>query len=85
MVFLQNDKQKRVFEEKCEKNDLKVLLYRDVPINIKALGQQALDTLPQIVQIFVTPNSLIATKRFEALLYLTRREIENALKDEDEF
>ncbi len=76
MVFLQKDSQKRVFEEVCKKNDLKVVLNRDVPINIKALGKQALDCLPQIVQIFVTPSSLIATKRFEALLYLTRREIE---------
>lgn len=85
MVFLQEDRQKRVFEEICEKNDLRVLLYRDVPINIKALGKQALDTLPQIVQIFITPSSLIATKRFEALLYLTRREIETALKDDEDF
>jgi len=85
MVFLQNDNQKRVFEEICEKNDLKVVLFRDVPINIKALGKQALDTLPQIVQVFVTPSSLIATKRFDALLYLTRREIENALKEDKDF
>ncbi|WP_024953870.1 glutamate synthase large subunit [Sulfurospirillum arcachonense] len=85
MVFLQNDKQKRVFEEICEKNDLKVVLYRDVPINIKALGKQALDSLPEIVQIFVTPSSLIATKRFEALLYLTRREIDAALKEDKDF
>lgn len=85
MVFLQNDKQKKVFEDICEKNDLKVVLFRDVPINIKALGKQALDALPQIVQIFVTPSSLIATKRFEALLYLTRREIETALKEDRDF
>ena len=85
MVFLQNDKQKRVFEDTCKKNDLKVVLYRDVPINIKALGKQALDSLPQIVQIFVTPSSLIATKRFEALLYLTRREIETVLNANKDF
>ncbi len=85
MVFLQNDNQKRVFEDICEKNDLKVVLYRDVPINIKALGKQALDSLPQIVQIFVTPSSLIATKRFEALLYMTRREIEMALNADKDF
>jgi len=85
MVFLQNDKQKKVFEDICERNDLKVVLFRDVPINVKALGKQALDSLPQIVQIFVTPSSLIATKRFEALLYLTRREIEMALNADSEF
>jgi glutamate synthase (NADPH/NADH) large chain len=85
MTFLQNDEQKRKIEEICESNDLKVLLYREVPVNIKALGKLALDTLPQIVQIFVTPNSLIATKRFGALLYLTRRDIERTFKDEEDF
>ena len=85
MVFLQNDNQKRVFEEICRKNDLKVVLFRDVPIDTKALGKQALDSLPQIVQIFVTPSSLIATKRFEALLYLARREIEMELNADKDF
>lgn len=85
MVFLQNDNQKKVFEDMCTKNDLKVVLYRDVPINIKALGEQALASLPKIVQIFVTPSSLIATKRFEALLYLTRRQIEMVLNADSDF
>ncbi|MDD3342877.1 MAG: glutamate synthase central domain-containing protein, partial [Sulfurospirillaceae bacterium] len=85
MLFLQTDEQKQVFEDMCEENDLKVLLYREVPINIKALGQQALDTLPKIIQAFVTPASLVATKRFEALLYLTRRMVERKLSKESDF
>lgn len=85
MVFLQNEEQKKVFQEICEKNDLKILLNRQVPVNTVALGKQALDSLPQIMQIFVTPNSLIATRRFEALLYLTRREIESTLKKDEDF
>ncbi|MCF6173110.1 MAG: glutamate synthase large subunit, partial [Campylobacteraceae bacterium] len=85
MVFLQNDEQKKIFSRICEKNDLKVLLYRDVPINKDALGRQALELLPKIVQIFVTPDSLMATKRFEALLYLCRKEIENELKKDKDF
>ena len=68
MIFMHNDEQKKVFEDTCEQNDLKVLLYREVPVKIKALGKLALETLPKIVQAFVTPSSLIATKRFEALL-----------------
>ena len=84
MIFLQNDEQKKVFEDTCENNDLKVLLYREVPVKIKALGQQALDSLPKIIQVFVTPSSLVATKRFEALLYLTRKIVEKKLiKDTD--
>jgi glutamate synthase (NADPH/NADH) large chain len=76
MIFLTTDEQKRIFEETCEQNDLKVLLYRDVPVKTKALGKLALDSLPQIVQAFVTSSSLVATKRFEALLYLTRKMVE---------
>ncbi len=85
MLFLQDDSQKEKIEEICVKNDLKVLLFRDVPIDTNALGRQALETLPKIVQLFLAPNSIIATKRFNALLYLTRREIEHAFKDQSEF
>lgn len=85
MVFFTNNKQKEIFENICEQNDLKVLLYRKVPINKEALGELALDTLPDITQVFIVANSLISTKRFEALLYLTRRHIENALYDDKDF
>ena len=85
MIFLQNDEQIDIFTNVCEKNDLKVVLRRNVPINKDALGEQALELLPKIVQIFVTPASLMATKRFEALLYLSRKEIETKLKDDKDF
>ncbi|WP_187648135.1 glutamate synthase large subunit [Nitrosophilus labii] len=85
MVFYKNEDNLRVFEEVCEANDLKVLFIREVPVDKSALGDLALKTLPKIVQIFVAPDSLMATKRFEALLYLTRREIENILKDDKDF
>ncbi len=85
MLFLEDEKQKDVITEQCEKNDLKVLFYRDVPVNTDALGEQALKSLPKIVQVFITPSSIIATKRFEALLYLTRREIEAKLKTSEDF
>lgn len=85
MVFYKNEENITVIKEQCKKNDLKVLHIREVPLNTEALGELALKTLPNIVQIFVAPNSLIATKRFEALLYLTRREIEHALEDDEDF
>ncbi len=85
MVFMKDEREKEIFAEICEKNDLKVILFRDVPIDTKALGEQALALLPKIVQIFVTPSSLIATKRFEALLYLSRKEIEKVLVKHEDF
>ena len=85
MIFMQDDAQKDKIDEICSANDLKVLLYRDVPIDTNALGEQALESLPRIVQVFVAPDSIIATKRFDALLYLSRREIEKEFKDEKDF
>ena len=85
MIFCHNDEQKKVFEDACEQNDLKVLLYRDVPVKVKALGKLALDSLPNIIQAFVTSSSLVATKRFEALLYLTRKIVEKKLAQDSDF
>jgi glutamate synthase (NADPH/NADH) large chain len=85
MLFLQDKNQKIKIDELCAKNDLKVLLYREVPVNTHALGEQALKSLPKITQIFLAPNSIIAAKRFESILYLTRKEIERAFMDESDF
>ena len=83
VIFLKNEKHKQIIEEFCEKNDLKVLLWREVTVNTNALGELALKTMPKIYHVFIVPNSIIATKRFEELLYLTRKEIENAIDDKD--
>ena len=83
VIFLKDENHKNVVEEYCEKNDLKVVLWREVPINTEALGELALKTLPKIYHVFIVPNSIIAIKRFEELLYLTRKEIENAIEDKD--
>ncbi len=85
MVFMQNEEQKNTINDILAKNDLKVIFYRDVPINKKALGEFALNQLPNITQIFVSPNTISATRRFELSLYLARKEIENKLKEYDEF
>ncbi len=85
MVFFTNENQMDVFKNICEQNDLSVIYNRKVPLNSDALGSLALEKLPDIRQIFVVPNSLMATKRFDALLYLTRKEIEQALIAEDDF
>ncbi len=82
-VFFTDEKQKDVFKAKCEANDLNILFYRKVPVNTEALGSQALETLPSIEQVFVVSNSLMSAKRFDALLYLTRKEIEHAIEDDD--
>ncbi len=85
MVFYQDDSQLNIIEDICSNNDLKVFYKREVPVNTNALGVQALESLPKMVQIFVTPNSLLGTRRFDALVYLSRKEIEDKLKDASDF
>ena len=77
--------QLELFRQQCEKNDLSILLTRIVPLDTDALGEYALEKLPNIVQLFVVPSALIATHRFEALVYLTRKEVEHQLQDDPDF
>ena len=85
MVFSTSEEQLETFRTYCEQNDLKVILNRTVPVNTDALGEQALSILPTITQIFVVPGTLVSSKRFEAMLYLARKEAEHALEAEEDF
>ena len=85
MVFTKDLDAIEIVKEKCIANDLKVLFTREVPVNTEVLGDQAKSVLPNIIQVFMTPNSIMASKRFEALLYLTRKEIEYKLRKDKHF
>jgi len=85
MIFTRDLTDITVFKEYCESNDLKVVVERVVPVDTDALGKQALASLPHMIQIFVTPNSLMSSKRFDAMLYLTRKECEHKLQDKQDF
>ncbi|MEA2112126.1 MAG: glutamate synthase large subunit [Campylobacterota bacterium] len=84
-VFTKDDTQLDAIENICMNNDLKVVLRRIVPVNREALGEQAMASLPNIVQLFITPNSIMATERFDALLYLSRKESEHQFVDDENF
>ncbi|WP_457747433.1 glutamate synthase large subunit [Sulfurimonas sp.] len=84
-VFTKDVKQLDILEDICNNNDLKVVFRRNVPVNTNALGEQAIASLPNIVQLVITPNSIMATKRFDALLYLSRKEAEHKLVDDRDF
>ncbi len=85
MVFSHNESDFDVISEVCENNDLDVVYTRVVPVNTDALGKQALESLPMIKQVFVAPKSAIASKRFDAMVYLSRKEIEARLIDDKSF
>jgi len=85
MVFSQDETDFEVFGKYCQINDLKIVMERNVPIDTNALGEYALNSLPMIKQIFVVPDSIMSFSRFEALIYLTRKETEFELKDKEDF
>lgn len=85
MVFSNNESDFDVIKRVCANNDLSIIYTREVPIDINALGEQALASLPTMKQLFVSPSSVVASERFEALVYLSRKEIEYALRDDDRF
>jgi glutamate synthase (NADPH/NADH) large chain len=87
MVFSKNESNFDLIKSVCKENDLEVVYTREVPVDTSVLGEQALETLPTMKQVFVTPTSKspVAKERFEALVYLSRREIEVALQEDDDF
>ncbi len=84
-VFTKNKAQIEAIDAVCTNNDLKIVLVRDVPVDTNALGDQALASLPSIVHLFIIPNSIMATRRFDALLYLSRKESEHRFVDDEDF
>jgi glutamate synthase (NADPH/NADH) large chain len=85
MIFSTEKFELEVFEKYCKRNDLKVIMTRDVPVDTNALGEYALNSLPTIKQVFVAPDSIMSFARFEALIYLTRKETEFKLKSHEGF
>ncbi len=85
MVFSKNEKDFDIIKEVCQNNDLKCIHTREVPVDTDALGEQALASLPTIKQVFVAPNSIMGARRFDALVYLSRKEIEAKIADDRNF
>eukprot|EP00569_Conticribra_weissflogii_P004752 CAMPEP_0171341962 /NCGR_PEP_ID=MMETSP0878-20121228/12651_1 /TAXON_ID=67004 /ORGANISM="Thalassiosira weissflogii, Strain CCMP1336" /LENGTH=1701 /DNA_ID=CAMNT_0011844453 /DNA_START=175 /DNA_END=5280 /DNA_ORIENTATION=- len=91
MVFLpQNEERrnavKKVIEEVCEKNELKFLGWREVPVDADSLGPMAKAAVPSMWQMFVkAPERLNDDEEtrdgFERTLYLVRRRIAVELHD----
>lgn len=64
-------------ESVIKKYGLKIIGWRDVPVNDHALGESALSTKPQIKQLLIDTEEIEQGKK-ELRLYLSRREIEKA-------
>ncbi len=83
MVFLpvdpaRNVEARQLVEAALASRDLRVLGWRDVPVDPSVLGETALATRPQIAQVVISRNAGIDGDTFERDLMLGRRAIERA-------
>src|SRR6056297_2620958 len=72
-----------VFESTLADYGLDVFHWRDVPTDNSDLGQTALDSEPDVWQVFVTPAESMADDAFDRGLFLARRELEAAAEEID--
>ena len=81
MVFLPRDKNvaeecKRIIEADTAAENLKIFAWREVPVNMDAIGGMALESCPKIEQFFVEGAGDKNETDFERALYILRRRIE---------
>ncbi len=76
---LKRSRAKKMFEIIVEKEGMKFLGWRDVPISPTVLGQRARDCMPVICQAFVKkPDRLAKGLDFDRKLYIVRRVFEQS-------
>ncbi|MDH5324089.1 MAG: glutamate synthase large subunit [Gammaproteobacteria bacterium] len=88
MIFLNPDntlaqQARSRLEAELQQEGLEVLGWRQVPTDASACGEEALNSLPQIEQIFVNAPDGMDETTFERHLYIGRRRAEKALMDAD--
>ena len=88
-IFLSRDttlasKAKALMEEKLTGRGLKVSGWRTVPTDTQACGEQALNSLPVIEQVFVNAPEGMSEAEFNQNLFIARRQTEHAVRDEDD-
>ncbi|MCH6257680.1 glutamate synthase large subunit [Puniceicoccaceae bacterium K14] len=64
---------KKIFEEAIKGEGLKLLCWRDVPVNSKCLGRKAEETQPKIVQALIAKTSDITPAEYERSLFLAQK------------
>ncbi|MDP9337988.1 MAG: glutamate synthase large subunit [Acidobacteriota bacterium] len=66
-------------EQAAERERLRILGWRRVPVNVNSLGRRALQTMPEIWQFFVEPLTPKTPPRFERRLAILRKRAEVVL------
>nr|MCR5454803.1 glutamate synthase subunit alpha [Bacteroidales bacterium] len=88
LVFMPKDENAqreilRIFIEEIEREGLNLMHLRNVPVNSQCLGKGALETEPDIRQIFINGISDDRLPEFESILYKIRKRVENRISNPD--
>lgn len=80
--ILKRRQAQKLFEVICDKEGVKFLGWREVPINAAILGQRAKDSMPAIFQCFVErPSQIEQGLDFDRKLYIIRRVFEQSSEE----
>ena len=77
----QKDSIKKITSDTLAKRNISVIGWRDVPVNVDALGKIAQKSRPEIQHLLMLKPEGMDSLEFERKLYLCRREIEHATKE----
>jgi len=81
MMFLPVEPHERLLAEGAAERiaieeGLEILGWRDIPVNVDAIGRHARNTQPYIEQVFLAPAADMAQDELERRLYVARRRME---------
>ena len=78
MLFLpvEETRAEALLERCLASHELKVLCWRDVPIDVSCLGEIALSTMPKIRQMLIADTTPASGSTMERRLYLARKQFE---------
>ncbi len=79
------DAGRKAIEKRLTERGLEIMGWRTVPTDPSCLGPMALDCLPVIEQVFVTPGNGQSEKEFAVNLFVGRRLAERDLEGDEEF
>jgi glutamate synthase (NADPH/NADH) large chain len=89
-VFLSQDialaaEARAVIEAECQRVELRVAGWRDLPLDTEPCGAQALASMPRMEQVFVMPTVAMDQSSFQRALFLARRRSEMRLAQDRDF
>lgn len=85
MFFIGRDdaRARSIIEESLAARDVRLLAWRDAPIDLDALGEHARRTRPDIAQAIIARPAHLDENAFERALWLARQVIERRAREEE--